>query len=299
MAQLREWKLEDACEHSSCFMYIFASKAYIDSLPRKYKNKILVKKANELLLLSLSVKKYEGNYSLDKRNEWKDKIAQSFTEVYGMSPEQALDVLAAGGRVAGKDWEKGVFGVGALKQSTFSGININGNAVTVDPTTGHIFNGTTDLTDNNNTVFDEVNGKTIATIYMTGDVNGMQFSSYYHKTSKKYYAGTYTKDGKKYKANGKETSNAESASVWENVNFAITNIWDMLKKLLEAFGVTVKDTPTGEMLTTENTFPSQSGDGYCTKEAGLGAGGIALLAIAGGALIYGGLKPKKGKKKSK
>lgn len=299
MAQLQELTLEQAKAQSGNFMYVFASKSYLKTLPRKYREIIRLKKANESYLLGLSVIKFENGYTEEKLARWKEEIAKAFYNDYAMKPEEALNVLAAGGQVAGKDWEKGVYGIGATKTNTFNGANINGNPVTVDPDTGHIMCGGQDLTNMDYTVFEEVKGAATATVFMTAaEGSDQQFSSYYDKKTGKYYAGTYTMDGQKYKANGKKATNADAASVFENINFAFENIWEMIKKLLKALGVTINE-ETGEPITAENTFPSQTGDGYHTEESGLGVAGIALVALAGGALLFGGLKPKKSKKMSK
>ena len=133
---------------------------------------------------------------------------------------------------------------------------------------------------------------------MTANDGGMQFSSLFDQKKGKYYASTYKDNfsGESYNANGTPVTNTDAASIWENINFTIDNVWEMIKKLLAAFGIKINE-ETQETITPANTFPSQTADGYHTQEAGMSTAGIiALAAVAGGALLYGGFKPKKGKK---
>ena len=157
---LRELTIEQAQKSPAAFMYVWASDKFLARLSKKYASIIRMKRANQIKLLKLSAEKYLRD--VNKVDQYYSAIKSSFVNMYGMRPIDALVILAQGGTVAGKNWKKGIFGIGSARtNTTFNGVEINGQAVTCDPNTGQIFLGGKNITDNNSTTFDTVKGKMV------------------------------------------------------------------------------------------------------------------------------------------
>lgn len=292
-----ELTIKQACEHPASFMYVYASDQFLNAINAKYASVIRMKRANQKKVLMLSADKYLGDFS--KVNQYYDAIADAFKEAYDVTPSEALLILAQGGEVAGKNWSEGVYGVGALPTSTFSGITTgDGSTVSVDAATGHIFYGNKDITDESKTVYNNVKGKVIAYQLFGKDDFGYVYMSQYNKTRKKYYAQTWTDDnGSNHKAtNGNIIGASDGASIWGNINLDWEFIRNILNWLLSIFGITpIPEVGETKTLSADNTLPNQQADGF-VQEAGMGEAGMILLALAaGGALLAGGIK---GKRKS-
>lgn len=294
MAKSIELTISEAIKHPECFMYVWASDAFLNAINPQYAQIIRVKRANEKKVLMLSADKYLGGW--DKVQQYYDAIAKAFKEEYKVYPDEGLIILAQGGELAGKNWSEGIYGVGALTD-TFKGVDANGGAVTVDKTTGHIFYNGKDITDESKTVYGNVKGSVFPINYFGVDDFGSIYKSQYNKTLKKYYAASYVNDnGVTISASGKVSDGTESNSIWS----AITMNWDWIKNilnwLLSIFGVQpipeTGDTSV-ETLSADNTLPNQKTDGFVTQ-SGMGDTGVILLcAAAAGYLLYG----TKGKKK--
>lgn len=287
-----ELTIEEACKRPECFMYVWAKEDFLKAIDAKYAKIIRGKQANQKKVLMLSAEKYLGDFSRVK--EYYEKIGNAFMDAYGMTPYEALIVLAQGGTVAGKNWQEGVYGVGALGTSTFKNVMVDDQPVTVDPTTGHIFVGSKDITDESKTVYKEIKGE--AKPYQLFSESGaFVFMSQYYKSAKKYYAQSYTDaDGKTCSAStGIGIGTSDGADIWGNVEMG----WDWLKKilswLLSIFGISTEEKSV-ETLNPSNTLPNQNNDGFVSK-AGMSTVGIVLLcAAAAGTLLMS-----KGKKASK
>lgn len=295
-----ELTIKQACEHPASFLYVWADNRFLNEINPQYARIIRVKKANQMKVLMLSADKYfNGDWS--KVSEYYSAIKKAFEDMYGMSPYNALIVLARGGEVAGKNWAEGVYGIGALPTSVFAGVTANGGAnVSVDKTTGHIFYGGKDITDESRTVYNNIRGKVIPYQLFGTDDFGYTYMSQYNKTLKKYYAQIWTDDsGQSHSAStGKVTTASDGASIWGNITIDWTWIQNVLNWLLSLFGISPipalgGETVTKETLTTENTLPNQQADGFVQKAGMSEAAAIALLLVAGGTLMAGGIKTKK------
>lgn len=276
---LKELTMDQARANAQNFMYIFAPDSFLNAIPKKYANEISKKAKNQQYLLKKSAKKYGSTYQA-----YENAVRDGFIATYGMTPYDALITLANGGSVAGKNWAKGAFGVGALNSDKFTGAEINGETPRVDQTTGHIYIGSKDVTDTSETIYQEIGGSTVPyQLFSEDDI--FKFMSQYKNG--KYYAASYTDaSGQKHSASGTNISSSDSASVWENIIFSFK---DFLEWLLSLFGYN-----SNETINEENTLPNQKTDGWI-YESGLGEMGIILLATAAGALILG--TSGKGKKK--
>ena len=278
---VKELTIDQARANAANFMYIFAPDEFLAAIPKKYANIIRGKAGNQNLLLDRSARKYKSTLE-----QYQNAVRDGFIEQYGMTPIDALITLAKGGRVAGKDWSKGIFGVGALSSATFTGAEVNGQTPRVDQTNGHIYLGSKDITDTSKTIVEEVNGKTVNyQLFSQDDV--FVFTSQYQNG--KYYAASYVDpEGQKHSYDGKNISNSDSATIWSNIILSVQTFIDWL---LSLFGYN-----SSETINTDNTLPNQKTDGF-VYESGLGEMGLILLATAAGGLILA--TSGKGKKKSK
>ena len=279
---LKELTMDQARANAQNFMYIFAPDSFLNAIPKKYANEISKKAKNQHFLLAKSADKYGTTYQA-----YENAVRDGFIATYGMTPYDALITLANGGQVAGKNWKAGIYGVGAVKSTTFNGITLDGQTISVDPETGHIFKGSIDITDTSKTIYETIKGNTVAYQLLSGDSYKQTFVSQYNKNDGKYYAASYVDgEGTKHNASGAVINNSDSATVWESV---FTSIKTFLDWLLSLFGYNSSTT-----INEENTLPNQKTDGF-VYESGLGEMGVILLATAAGALILG--TSGKGKKK--
>lgn len=273
-----ELTIQAACQNPQNFMYIWASDKFLNAIPSKYASVIRVKRANEEKLLRLSADKYGKTYE-----EYTSAIRQAFIDTYIMTPAQALVVLAQGGQVAGKDWKEGVYGIGALNTATFNGHT----EITVRPEDGHILNNGADVTDTAKTVYTTIKKQAVP-YQLFATIDNVIYMSQYNKTTKKYYARTYSTAEKTYNARtGNEINPSDNADIWGAVLASLETFVNWLISLFA--GSTARQT-----LNAENTLPNQTADGF-VQESGMGdALKVVLLLAAGGTLLAGGL----GKKKS-
>lgn len=279
-----ELTIEQAKQHPFNFVYIWADEEkFLRYINPKYAAVIRAKKANQNKVIALSAEKYKTT-----EKEYTDAIRAQFIEDFNMTPAGALDKLAQGYTVAGKNWAEGVYGIGGTRKD-FAGTDI-----TVNPDNGYFMRNGQYLPGNEDlNVYAEVKGKTVVyqRFYEDPDT-GKTYMSQYNKTLKKYYAQSYsTSDGKMYSASGNATSAKDAGSTWETVNLSFDWLQKIIDWIISLFGGTNTKT-----LNAENTNPDQKADGF-TYESGIGeAGGTLLLLAAGGMLLAGGLG-KKGKKK--
>lgn len=294
-----ELTINEAKKHPASFMYVWANDKFLNAINPKHAKIIAMKKANQKKVLMLSADKYLGGF--DKVDQYYNAISSEFEKIYGMKPIEALLVLAQGGEVAGKNWDEGVYGVGAIRTNEFKGVTASdGSSISVDATTGHIFYGNVDITDESMTVYSNVKGQVIPYQLFGKDDFGYIYMSQYNKTYKKYYAQSWTDDeGTAHKATtGNVSSASDGASIWGNINFDWDWIKNILNWLLSIFGIpTIPEAGSAQSdtLSADNTLPNQKGDGFVTDSNPLEAGAIFAALAAAGLLLSGGIKTKKSK----
>lgn len=299
-----EMTLEQVREQAANYMYVFATEDYLKYLPKKYAAIIRAKKYNQKKVLALSAEKYYGDPSTEGQayKNYVQAVQDGFVAAYGMKPGEALVRLAKGETVAGKNYEQGVFGIGATKSATFKGVMIDDKEVSVDAETGQIvIDGK--LYPTTNTIYNAKKGDDLGRyqqVYIDKSEysdNGYTFVSQYNKSDRKWYACTWSSGmtGKTYKAsNGKETSASQMGSVWESLALAFEGWDDWLKSVIEQLLHVNTQSASGEPLSAQNTLPNQTTDGFVhTDGSWTEAGGILLLLAAGGAALTGGLMKKK------
>lgn len=283
-----ELTLDQVKRNPSMFMYVFldtnAGRQFVSQLG-KYRTIVWEKCLNQKRVLGLSARKY--GYTFE---QYVNAVNDAFKEAYGMSPLKAMQTLAAGGEVAGKNWSKGIFGVGATRRNNW----VQNTDVTVDPETGKIlYLG--NVYPNQSAIY----GKNY-TCY-TADIAGVTYGSQYIKGSKKYVAGNMCKEGKTYNADGKEVSAADSSNIWESIQLFLNDIMEWLIKIFNPES-------EGKMLTEAKVVPQQTNDGWGGNGGGLidtlqSNAGLVLLALGAGTLLMTGnlpgFKGKKGKKNRK
>ena len=286
-----EMTIDQVKQNPQMFMYIWVTEAFKN--PRvelgRYAKIILAKQQNELKVLKRSAEKYNR-----KQQDYIDAIRDSFKEAFNMYPPEALQRLALGEDVAGKNWAKGVYGVGALTDS-WTGTNIS-----VDNVTGKILQGGVEVPGQSASYSavgkNKINGYTVT-------IDGMTYSS--RCRNKKYFAGLKADgNGIKYNPDGTQAKTADLSSLWEGCQL----VWNSFVEWLVRVFSNMDTDKEKEVLNQTNTFPSQVDDGMATKGGILpdiisANSGLILLALGAGTLLatggLPGLKKKKGKKSRK
>lgn len=280
-----ELTIKEACTQPQNFMYVWADEnKFLKFLKPQWANVIRGKKGNQMKLLALSAEKYLGDAK--GINEYIDSIKKSFIEAYGMEPLEALVILAQGGTVAGKNWEEGVFGIGATLQFA-------GSDITVRPNDGYFErNGQILPGDEDMNVYATVGGKTVVYQRFYQDPkSGNTYMSQLNKTTKKYYAKSWSNADGTYSAKSGNSINAsDNADIWGAILGSLDKFLNWILSLFAGDKI--------EKLSAENTLPNQQADGFVQTNDGGGllesGTGLILAAVAAGALLMGG-KSKKSK----
>lgn len=276
--------LTKVLQNPATLLYLFADeKNFISKLDSRTASIIRSKKRNQQQVLVVAA---GGNQNY---NDALKQIRQAFSDTYAMSPEKALVTLANGGEVAGKNWAKGIYGIGTnsrIIKTTF----VQNAKITVDPETGYILKDGA-VVGNSPGDYVRSGRKTVPNTYSYVDEDGNTYTAQYNRANKKYYACTYTnKDGAKQNAEGIAVTNADSSSIW-------ANLIEALSPFLDWFMSIFSDMKDREVITSKNTLPRQT-DGFVQQGNSLDASGILLAVVAGGALMYG-MQDGKTKKKKK
>lgn len=263
------------------FLYIYATDSFISKLG-KPATIIRAKKANQKKLLNTTAVDEGKTYT-----EAYNKIAEAFKSFYGMSPQKALITLASGGEVAGKNWSKGIYGIGSPKKTQTYFENTPGSSalIAVDPNTGIMY----DMDDSAN-----AGGKYVESLgvsayaydangkaqYRYIDANGNTYTSTYNKRTGKYEASQYAqKGGNTFNANGTQSTPADMASVWESLTLSLGKLVAWLLSLFNKENGTNKQT-----ITAANTQPTQA-DGWISNA---GVSPWVLIAVAAGTVVASG-----------
>lgn len=264
------------------YLYLWASDEFISKLGSKARI-IKQKKYNQYQSLWKTVVMNNESASADELQElyqqWTSEIASAIKDTYGYTPGEILVRLAMGQEVVGKNFKKGVYGVGNTPTTSF----VQNSSVQVNPLTGVVMqNG---LPMQNQTAVYGHDGSVIG--YST-QVGGEQYQSYF--VGGQYNALSFSNsDGVQY-ANG-GAFNASNASFWQNANNympIINSVLSWLTSIVNSFF------PNRTVLTSENTVPVQTEWVEPEDNTGLWiAGGFAVV----GALLLTMKNPFGGKRK--
>ena len=295
-----ELTIEQAKKHPADFLYLWATNDFLLRLKRTPRLIIDGKRSNQRKLITLSARAYlnkNAQYNDADYKKYTDAIYSAFKNIYGMTPEKALEVLASGGNVAGKNWKKGVYGIGG-RQTTFK----QDSSITVDPKTGRILKNGSDTFGLYQQRFgedpvvygDDGNGNTVALQYFYEEGDNCYSSVRNEDGTYSAYSVEDNTTGALQTATGSSMDASESASMWSSI---IMQLGQFLEWLINLFNKSGNES-NKKLINSSNTLPSQQKDGF-VYQSGFGeAGTIMLVLLAGGILSAKGLF-RGNKKKSK
>ena len=260
------------------FLYLWASDSFISQLGSKA-NIIKQKKYYQYQTLWKVMAENEKFSSTDEGqeiyNRWVKELGEAIKEVYGITPAEILRKLALGEEVAGKNFKKGVYGVGGSTNTSF----VQNSNYQVNPTTGQIMAGDggsmKDLL--HQTPIYGQDGKVSGYSYSVG---GTQYQSTYNNGQ--FVALSYSTESGVQNASG-GAFDASKGSFWQNAN----NYMPMINSVLSGLTSIVNTYfPGNTVLTQQNTVPSQtewvdtgSDNSGLWVVGGLAAVGVALLGF--------------------
>lgn len=264
-----ELTLAQAKSKPANFMYLWADNDFLSAIPQKHAFVIRKKQLNQKILLDRSAKKFNTT-----REVYYKAIEEAFTNQFKMHPYNALVKLAMGESVAGKDWEKGIYGVGAIPTRKFkTGCSVNESNGWIIDEYGNSYSPEDIITGEDGNPFQ---------IVAYDNTTGMTYVSEKNKKGK-WYAKSYSDaDGNMFKPNGSAMSGADAGSVWETVDLSFDWIQKIINWILSLFNIS---TDTQEQLTPDNTLPNQKTDGFVYESGISEAGMIALALLAGGTIL--------------
>lgn len=262
------------------FLYVFLSDDNILTISRTMgadKAKIINRKRlNQLKLLKAA---YDGNIDKGKAD-----VRNWIVATYGYNPEQVFLKLVAGEAVAGKNWKKGIYGVGNLPSDTFA----DGSSYKVDSNTGKLtldgseVDGGTPLYLNNSKGESYIDGWA----YVIGN------KSYTTELNAdgNYYASCYGTENGGYFANGDAFNVSQSSNFWSGLSTyfpLVKSLLDVLiKALTKLFGSDKGD--DGNTIEPKNTVPTQ--DEFMVGDNKSSILPILAVALMGGYLLLSGKK---------
>lgn len=261
--------LQSILECPTDFLYLWASDGFIAQLGNKAKI-IKQKKYHQYQSLwKTMVENTSSNNQAELQEvykSWTDKIASAIKDIYGMSPATILEKLAMGENVLGKNWSKGIYGIGEVPTS-FS----QDQTVSVDAISGKILkNGV--VVENQIAIYG-ADGIVAGYSVLIGD------SQYQSALSNGAYgAACYSNsNGTIQDANG-QLLDQSKVGFWQNAN----NYMPIINKVLEWVSSIVNSFfPNRTVLTPENTVPVQTEWVEPESNAGvLIAGGAAVVGLA-------------------
>lgn len=305
----------------SNFLYAFIPKASLKYFTQ-FGPIIATKRENQQWMMNNIALKEKVTY-----REVETLLSNYIQEIYGRTPQDILIALARGESVGGKNWKKGIYGIGAV--DTVNDINdaalTFSNGYKVDLTTGHILdkNGKrVSGTKNEIYTVEKIPFGTGATQYTnqciksgvtyTGKGFSLKSKAVFLKSQyddvlagkstagiKVYYVVDMQNYGSTTTNAANKTVTAEDGEIWGNSAVWETVLGKLLNWLLKLLGIT-----TGP--STEDTVINQSVDGFTPEVSnksnttsmasiGLLAGGLLLAVNMGDS----GKKKTKNKKQTK
>lgn len=267
------------------FIYYFANDQYIAIVAAN----ISAKAAETIRSKRENQKKVLANLygSVKKRDEQAaSELTAYIQDIYGKTPQDILVALLNGETVAGKNYEKGVYGVGATERlNTFGD---DSSELYVDSDTGKIYKDGQYIT-GGTAIYEKKNGQTYVSGYAY-QYEGKSYTTSIDKTSGKFYANSYGTSDNMYNADG-TVYDPSYGTFWDAMETAqpfIVKLIEWIKSVLSAvFNINFVD--------GRNTLPSQSE--YVVDEPGMNTASLGIIGalLVGGALLMN--EPKKGGKK--
>lgn len=256
--------LNDALKNPVTYLYMFADDDFLSYLEPSRAKVILAKREN--------AKKIINGEAMDNGSTftaWAQAIYDKIVNIYGYSPYEMLKRLALGQTIAGKNWSKGIYGIGEVTSEVF-----NQDGTIVNPTTGGI--QTTQPVVNITGIRDE-QGNLVG--FSSTTQNGTQYQTVKDSTGT-YKAYSFSNASTQQYANGQTYDQTKAAQVWQNVLTYLPQVTDAIISIVQA----ANKTP----ITAANTSPAQS-DWESTGADNT----TGLLVLAGGAAALVALSSKK------
>lgn len=257
---MKQPTLQDVLKSPLDFLYIFATDEFLSKIDSRSRKIITSKRANQMQLLRSVV----GNNGIDSAAQ---QIASVIEQNFGYKPGVILMRLADGQAVAGKNWRKGIYGVGDAEGLSFVGTDIS-----VDPDAGWILQDGLRVSSQTMTINED--GRSTYSATIDGKVYSSQVSG------ETYLAGTVVdSEGDITLANGTPGSLSNMQSIWEGINGFLPYIERLINFILSIFGGS-----NLSYINRSNTIPTQS-DGFVDDDASID---WTSLGIFGGiaAAIY-------------
>ena len=260
------------------FLYLFATKSFLAKIDPKSAAIISKKQDNQFKVLKHACEKENADYQATVK-----QLNQGLVDAFGYNATTILKMLAEGKTVAGKNWGKGIYGIGATTREGFAGTD-----VTVNKDTGKIYQGGTEVAGQT-----AIYGEGGTTTY-TATIGDRVYSSQYMNNM--YSAGTYTDaDGKTFNAEGTDVGLGGFNNIWSAISCLSPIIEKLIVWLASLFPATFEGS---SVISKTNTVPSQS-DGF-VQQSSIGTGLVfAGIAAAVYALAKRGGKGKKHSKSDK
>lgn len=233
------------------FLYLWASDEFISQLgsrAKTIKEKRYYQQQSLYKTITENVNAGSSAEYMEVYNEWASEIAKEIKNTYGYTPAEILVKLAMGEEIAGKNYKKGIMGIGDTLSTTFSA----NSSVQVDSTTGKIVSDGKVI--KNQTPIYGVDGSIVG---YSAILNGMQYQSEYKSTVegvRQYGSFAYSDVNGVYTYNGQQLS-SDSGTVWQNAN----NYLPIIDSILTWVTSIVNQFFTNRtLITTQNTVPMQS-----------------------------------------
>ena len=274
---------EDIRRSPGDFLYAFLSDDDILSIARVMgvtaADTIQNKRLNQIKLLKGA---YNGTPDYSELGGW-------IKDAYGYTPQEVFLKLVSGESVAGKDWKRGVYGVGATPRSNYN----DGSSYAVDPKTGKLTKDGGVLS-GGVPIFTNGSGGTFISGY-SYMLNGRSYTSKLGDDGS-FYANTYGTDSGAWFADGSVYTVSKGSNFWEGLGTYFPLIKSIISWLISAivklFGSSKSD--NGTTITTENTVPKQ--EEFMVESSRGSMLPVMALAFVGGYLLLSGQKKKNGKK---
>lgn len=248
------------------YLYIFAPDSFLKQLGNKVGGIIRSKRTNQVHLLNRIAVDNGSTYEA-----YRDAISSAIQDQYGMSPAKILVALAEGKNVAGKNWSKGVYGVGAT--NTLTKTYATDGSVTVDTagkimltSSGKLVEAQTPIYENDTLVgYAATHNGSIYTSVLGADGN--------------FYANTVGTATYQKFADGSEYDGSKARSVWESILTYAPYCIQLIQWILSL----IPGVNNRTIITPQNTIPSQS---EFTYNSGVSSNELILLLV-GGVALYG------------
>lgn len=258
------------------FLYLWATDSFISQLGSK--GNVIKKKRYYQYQTLWKVMAENSSFSSTAEgqkiyNQWLDELGKATEDIYGITPVEILQQLALGKTVAGKNFEQGVYGIGASENKA-SGTFAITDDVLVNPQTGRISKKNGKDLKKQTPIYAE-DGSITGYSVVKG---GIQYQSVW--TPNGYVAYTYSDSEKVMNADGTEASPSKS-SFWQNEN----NYKPIIDKIIAWVDSIINMFVSNRtVLTTENTVPAQKEwveEDYTWLwiAGGLSVGGILLWIL--------------------